>query len=135
MKGVLDTAVGYCGGSTKDPTYPAVCSGATGHAETVELSYDPSVISYRQLLKEFWAMHDPTQGNRQGWNFGNQYRSAIFCADDEQLAEAIASRDELQEQLKRNITTEIKLLEKFWRAEEYHQQYYLKKGVSACRVP
>lgn len=134
MKGVLETAVGYCGGTYEHPTYQIVCGGRTGHAETVELGFDPATISYEQLLNEFWNMHDPTQGNRQGWNFGSQYRSAIYCEDDEQYKTAIASRDALQAALRRPVSTEIKMLEKFWRAEEYHQQYYEKKGVSACRI-
>lgn len=134
MKGVLETAVGYCGGTQDNPTYHLVCGGRTGHAETVEVGFDPAVISYEQLLKQFWNMHDPTQGHRQGWNLGSQYRSAIYCSDEEQYAEAIASRDAWQAALRRPITTEIKLLDKFWRAEEYHQQYYEKKGVSACKI-
>ena len=134
MKGVLETAVGYCGGTYDNPTYQIVCAGRTGHAETVELDFDPAAISYEQLLNEFWNMHDPTQGNRQGWNFGSQYRSAIYCTDQEQYKIAVASRDALQAALRRPVTTEIKMLEKFWRAEEYHQQYYEKKRVSACRI-
>lgn len=136
MKGVVDTAVGYCGGHFENPSYQIVCTGNTGHAETVEISYDPELVSYDQLLKEFWGMHDPTQGNRQGWNFGSQYRSAIYCADEETLKTTEASRDLLQARLGRKITTEIAMLKKFWRAEEYHQQYYEKKGYSsaACRT-
>lgn len=135
MPGVVDTAVGYCGGTLENPTYHTVCSGRTGHAETVEVTYDPEVISYKKLLSEFWGMHNPTQGNRQGMNLGSQYRSAVYCSDEEQLTEAIASKDALQELLKSHITTEIKLLDTFWRAEEYHQQYYAKKmGTASCRI-
>ncbi|MBX9689501.1 MAG: peptide-methionine (S)-S-oxide reductase MsrA [Candidatus Obscuribacterales bacterium] len=134
MKGVLETAVGYCGGKTENPSYPLVCSGTTGHAETVEVAFDPDILAYDELLRLFWQMHDPTQGMRQGFNIGSQYRSAIYCQDDEQLKAAEISRDRLEAQLGKKISTEIKLLSKFWKAEEYHQQYYEKKGYSPCRL-
>lgn len=134
MAGVLDTAVGYCGGTTDQPNYEIVCSGRTGHAETVEVTFDPEKISYTELLKHFFSIHNPTQGNRQGLNIGSQYRSAIFCSDDEQLTEAKALRTAIEEQANRKLTTEIAPLKTFWRAEEYHQQYYLKHKVGACRI-
>ncbi|MBX9570223.1 MAG: peptide-methionine (S)-S-oxide reductase MsrA [Candidatus Obscuribacterales bacterium] len=134
MPGVLDTAVGYCGGTTEHPTYETVCSGRTGHAETVEVSFDPEKTTYTELLKHFFSIHNPTQGNRQGFNIGSQYRSAVFCSDDQQLAEAEALKDAIEKQVKRKVTTEIAPLKSFWRAEDYHQQYYLKRTGGACRI-
>ena len=126
--------MGYCGGTTENPTYREVCTGTTGHAEALEIEYDPSVISYQDLLKVFWKIHNPTQGLRQGWNFGDQYRSAIFCANNTDLEIALASAATEQRNHRHQITTQIAALPKFWRAEEYHQQYYAKKGVSSCRI-
>lgn len=134
MEGVLRTAVGYCGGKTQNPTYPDVCTGTTGHAETVEVEYDPGIISYDQLLKLFWEIHDPTSGRRQGWNIGDQYRSAVFCSDNESLLIANASKEIEQVNRRKPITTQILSLDRFWRAEEYHQQYYAKKGVGSCHI-
>ena len=126
--------MGYCGGTTQNPTYQDVCSGKTGHAEAVEVEFDPDQISYLDLLQVFWKIHDPTQGQRQGWNIGDQYRSAVFCQDAAQLQQANSSRQAQQANYRREITTQIALLEKFWLAEAYHQQYYAKKGASACRI-
>jgi peptide-methionine (S)-S-oxide reductase len=135
VPGVIDTAVGYAGGSVPDPTYERVCEGTTGHAESVSILFDPTIISYEKLLDIFWKSHDPTQLNRQGPDVGTNYRSAIFCHSPEQKAAAEASRDRLQDSGKyggRKIVTEIVPAEKFWPAEEYHQQYYEKCGRGYC---
>jgi peptide-methionine (S)-S-oxide reductase len=134
MKGVVDTAVGYMGGHTEDPTYEEVHSGTTGHAETVELAFDPSVLSYGQLLDRFWDLHDPTTPNRQGPDVGHQYRSVIFYYNDEQRKEAEGSKQRLQEsgRYKNDIVTEIVPAPRFWRAEEYHQRYLEKRGLAVC---
>jgi peptide-methionine (S)-S-oxide reductase len=134
FKGVLATASGFTGGHVANPSYELVCTGTTGHAETVLLEYDPTVVSYRQLLQEFWDLHDPTEGNKQGPDVGEQYRSAIWFFTPEQKAEAIASRDKLQKsgELKRPITTEILPAGPFYKAEEYHQQYVEKGGLAFC---
>jgi peptide-methionine (S)-S-oxide reductase len=132
LDGVIDTAVGYMGGHEPNPTYQQVCSGRTGHAEIVEVEFDPAVISYLELLKEFWTMHDPTTVNRQGNDIGSQYRSAIYTSTSSQLKEALATREVYNDVLKKNglddICTEIKSSEdmRFWRAEEYHQKYLYK---------
>jgi peptide-methionine (S)-S-oxide reductase len=127
LPGVVTTAVGYAGGSTPNPTYQESCTGRTGHAEAVLVAYDPSRISYEQLLKTFWENHDPTQGMRQGNDMGTHYRSIILTADDEQRAIAEASRDAYQAQLTAagyvQITTEIAPAGPFYYAEDYHQQY------------
>lgn len=132
--GVLATAVGYMGGHTPNPTYEAVCTDATGHAETVVLEYDPKLVSYDQLLDLFWDLHDPTTPNRQGPDHGSQYRSAIFFYTQEQKAKAIASRDRLQSsgEVSARIVTEIEPASKFTKAEAYHQQYVEKGGFAAC---
>ena len=136
LPGVWVTAVGYQGGARKDPSYEQVCSGATGHAETVQVVYDPTAIAYRALLREFFEAHDPTQGMRQGNDVGSQYRSAIFAADDAELAEAEAVRAAYDGQLaaagKGAITTEIGLAPPFYYAEEYHQQYLAKNPNGYC---
>lgn len=136
--GVLVTAVGYEGGTTPNPTYEEVCSGRTGHAETVRVVYDPSQISYEQLLKLFWEAHDPTQGMRQGNDRGTQYRSAIFTHTDAQAAAATASRDRYQAELTQAgygpITTEIRPAGDFYFAEAYHQQYLVKVPNGYCPV-
>ncbi len=134
MKGVVDAAVGYMGGHTEDPTYEDVHSGKTGHAETVELTFDPSVLSYEQLLDVFWDLHDPTTLNRQGPDVGHQYRSVIFYYSDEQRKEAEESKRRLQEsgKYKSRIVTEIVPAPRFWRAEEYHQRYLEKRGLAVC---
>jgi peptide-methionine (S)-S-oxide reductase len=130
VKGVVSTVVGYTGGSFKDPTYKDVCSGKTGHAETVEIEYDPSRVSYEELLSVFWENHDPTTLNRQGPDIGTQYRSAIFFHTPEQKAAAIASKENLQKsgRYKNPISTEITPASRFYRAEDYHQQYFEKRG-------
>jgi peptide-methionine (S)-S-oxide reductase len=137
LKGVTSAQVGYTGGSIDDPTYKQVCTDRTGHAEAVELEYDPAQISYDDLLNAFWEMHDPTTMNRQGPDVGSQYRSAIFYHTPEQEAAAKKSRDALAAsgKFKRPIVTEIKPATKFWRAEEYHQQYFGKNGIAACHLP
>jgi peptide-methionine (S)-S-oxide reductase len=134
LAGVKDTAVGYMGGSLKNPTYQDVCTDRTGHAEVVEVDFDPAVVSYHDLLNVFWENHDPTTKNRQGPDVGAQYRSAIFFHSPEQEAEAKRSRDEAQKNFKRPIVTEIVPAGDFWRAEEYHQQYLEKRGLSHCRL-
>jgi len=130
VKGVVSTAVGYTGGSFKDPTYKDVCSGKTGHAEAVEIEYDPSRVSYEELLSVFWENHDPTTLNRQGPDIGTQYRSAIYVHTPEQKAAAIASKENLQKsgRYKNPISTEITPASQFYRAEDYHQQYVEKRG-------
>lgn len=132
VKGVVSTAVGYAGGSVKNPTYEDVCTDQTGHAEVVQVEYDPSVVSYDELLSVFWKIHDPTTLNRQGPDVGAQYRSAIFFHSPEQKAQAEASKEKLQKsgRYKRPIVTEITPASEFYRAEEYHQQYFEKRGLS-----
>jgi peptide-methionine (S)-S-oxide reductase len=134
--GVFSTAVGYAGGVTPNPTYHEVCSGGTGHAEVVQVVFDPAVISYEQLLKLFWEHHDPTQGMRQGNDVGTQYRSAIYCYGDGQRAAAEASRDAYQAVLRAggygDITTEIAEAPAFYFAEDYHQQYLAKNPGGYC---
>jgi len=136
--GVIVTAVGYQGGFTPNPTYEEVCSGKTGHAEAVRVVYDPSRISYEQLLKLFWEAHDPTQGMRQGNDVGTQYRSAIFTHSDGQAAAADASREMYQAELSKagygEIQTEIRPAPEFYFAEDYHQQYLAKVPNGYCPV-
>ena len=138
LDGVYTTAVGYAGGTTPDPDYKQVCSGSTGHAEVVLVVFDPAVISYEQLLAVFWENHDPTQGMRQGNDIGTQYRSAIYTLDDDQDAAARQSLPDFQAELHKagygDITTEIKALDKFWYAEDYHQQYLAKNPGGYCGV-
>jgi peptide-methionine (S)-S-oxide reductase len=132
IEGVVATRVGYTGGALVDPTYEQVCSGRTGHAEAVQVWFDPDVVSYGELLDTFWSAHDPTTRNRQGWDFGSQYRSAIFFHDADQERVAIASRDERQTSVRRPIVTEIVAASPFYDAEEYHQRYFEKHGGAAC---
>jgi peptide-methionine (S)-S-oxide reductase len=134
-KGVVSTAVGYEGGTMKNPTYRDVCTDMTGHAEVVEVEYDPEKISYEDLLKVFWANHDPTTLNRQGPDVGTQYRSVIFYHTPEQQAAALASKEKLEKsgRYRRPIVTEIVPATSFYRAEEYHQQYLEKRGLSSCK--
>jgi len=127
VKGVTSAIVGYTGGNFDNPTYRNVCSGTTGHAESVEITFDPSKVSYKELLKVFWEIHNPTTINRQGLDFGTQYRSAIFFHNKKQEKEAIESKKENQKNFNKKIVTEIKPLTKFYKAEEYHQQYLSKK--------
>jgi peptide-methionine (S)-S-oxide reductase len=136
VKGVTDTAVGYSGGTMKNPTYEDVCTDRTGHAEVVQVEYDPSQVSYEELLNVFWENHDPTQMNRQGPDVGRQYRSAIFFHTPEQEAAARASKEALERSGKyqRPIVTEIVPAAEFYRAEEYHQRYLEKRGLAHCRI-
>jgi peptide methionine sulfoxide reductase msrA/msrB len=133
-KGVLNTTVGYMGGKTENPTYEAVCSHTTGHAEAVLVEYDPDEISYGTLLAVFWKMHDPTTLNRQGPDVGSQYRSAVFYFSEEQKKEAETSMEEAQKGHGRKIVTEIVAAPTFWKAEDYHQRYYQKRGIKGCAV-
>lgn len=133
--GVKATAAGYSGGQVEDPTYREVCSGTTGHAEVVHVTYDPNEISYEELLKVFWENHDPTQLNRQGPDRGEQYRSVIFTYDADQEKAARASKEALQKTDKykdRDIVTAIEPAREFYRAEDYHQQYLEKRGLAQC---
>jgi peptide-methionine (S)-S-oxide reductase len=132
IEGVVRTRVGYTGGHTVDPTYEQVCSERTGHAEAIEVWFDPALVGYAELLGVFWQLHDPTTPNRQGWDFGSQYRSAIFFHDAEQERLASASRDQRQSELARPIVTEIVAAPAFYEAEEYHQRYFEKHGGAAC---
>ena len=134
IPGVLATAVGYSGGHVANPTYRQVCSDSTGHAEVVEVEYDPARVSYEQLLAVFWESHDPTQLNRQGPDIGSQYRSVIFYYDEAQKAAAEASKAALEAsgRYRRPIVTAIEPAGTFWRAEEYHQQYLEKRGLTTC---
>jgi peptide-methionine (S)-S-oxide reductase len=136
IPGVIDTAVGYLGGHMQDPTYQDVCTDETGHAEVVQVTYDPAKVSYEQLLDSFWSAHDPTTLNRQGPDVGTQYRSAIFYHSPEQERIARASKDKAQNsgKFRRPIVTEITPTSPFYRAEEYHQKYLAKRGVSHCHI-
>ena len=136
LPGVLSTRVGYTGGRLENPTYKDVCTDTTGHAEAVEVEYDPAKISYDKLLEVFWENHDPTQLNRQGPDFGKQYRSAIFFHDDEQERAAKASKEALEKsrRFSKPIVTQIVPAEKFYEAEDYHQQYLEKRGLATCHI-
>ncbi|MFP4616348.1 MAG: peptide-methionine (S)-S-oxide reductase MsrA [Thiohalorhabdus sp.] len=129
VEGVTDVTVGYSGGTTEHPTYEQVCTGRTGHAEVVQVEYDPQRVRYEDLLEVFWSVHDPTQVNRQGPDVGTQYRSVILCHDAEQEAAARASRDRAQGRFRAEIATEIVPFEAFYPAEEYHQRYLEKRGM------
>ena len=135
IPGVIDAVSGYTGGRTENPSYREVCGHGTGHAEAVEVTFDPARVSYDDLLTAFWSIHDPTQLNRQGPDVGDQYRSAIFTHSPEQMREALASRDAEQKKYGRPIATQILEAPKFWRAEEYHQRYFEKNGGGACHIP
>lgn len=136
IPGVLSTAVGYLGGTLENPTYYDVCTGRTGHAEVVQVEYDPSRLTYDDLLTVFWENHDPTTLNRQGPDVGTQYRSAIFYHDDEQKEAAIKSKEERDRsgRYRRPIVTEITPATEFYMAEDYHQQYLEKRGLSSCHI-
>ena len=134
LRGVSHVESGYAGGARPNPTYEQVCSGATGHAEAVEVTFDPSEVSYADLVDKFWGFHDPTQVNRQGWDVGTQYRSAIFTHSPEQAEAAAESKARAQARFPRPIATEITDASAFWPAEEYHQQYLVKNGRAHCRV-
>lgn len=132
-KGVTSTRVGYSAGNTENPTYKQVCSGMTGHAEVVEVTYDPNIISYTTLLDLFWKMHNPTSLNRQGPDIGTQYRSIIIVNTNEQLEEAIKSKKRAQDNFQKSIVTEVVHGPVFYEAEDYHQHYHEKHGGS-CRL-
>jgi peptide-methionine (S)-S-oxide reductase len=136
VKGVKATAVGYSGGSLSNPTYEDVCTNRTGHAEVVQVEYDPAQVSYDDLLSIFWENHDPTTLNRQGPDVGTQYRSVIFYHTPQQKAAAAASKERLANsgKYRRPIVTEILPASTFWKAEDYHQQYLEKRGLSTCRI-
>ena len=136
VKGVLSTSVGYSGGTFPEPTYEDVCTGLTGHAEVVQVVYDPTRVSYEHLLEVFWTCHDPTSWNRQGPDVGSQYRSAIFYYNERQRQTALASKQALMQsgRLQRPIVTEISPVGEFYRAEDYHQQYLEKRGQSHCAI-
>jgi peptide-methionine (S)-S-oxide reductase len=136
IEGVTSTAVGYEGGALASPTYRDVCDGDTGHAEAVEVDFDPSRVSYDKLVDVFWDNHDPTTLNRQGPDVGEQYRSAIFFHDADQEAAARASKERQGKsgRFRRPIVTQILPAEKFWRAEDYHQQYLEKRGLASCKI-
>lgn len=136
IPGVIATRVGYTGGDLKNPTYKDVCTDETGHAEAVEVEYDPAKVSYEELLNVFWENHDPTQLNRQGPDFGTQYRSAIFYHSPEQEQSARASKQELEKSRRysRPIVTQIVPSVTFYQAEDYHQQYLEKRGLATCHI-
>jgi len=136
LPGVDATRVGYTGGSTEKPTYKDVCTDHTGHAEAVEVTYDPAEVSYDDLLKVFWENHDPTTLNRQGPDVGTQYRSAIFYHSPEQEKAARASKEQLEQShmFRRPIVTQIVPAVEFWQAEDYHQQYLEKRGLAHCHI-
>ena len=136
VKGVTDAAVGYSGGNMENPTYRDVCTGRTGHAEVVEVEYDPAEVSYEELLRVFWENHNPTELNRQGPDTGTQYRSAIFYHTEEQRKAAEESKRALEEsgRFRRPVVTVIEPASAFYPAEEYHQQYLAKRGLASCHV-
>lgn len=134
IKGVVSTQAGYTGGHTKNPTYEDVCANTTGHAEAVEVTYNPKEASYNDLLKAFWENHDPTQRDRQGPDVGTQYRSAIFYHNEAQKTAAEKSRQQQQKKLKGKIATQIVAASKFYPAEEYHQKYLQKHGMGTCHI-
>jgi peptide-methionine (S)-S-oxide reductase len=134
VAGVRDAAVGYCGGSLESPTYQDVCSGTTGHAEVVEVDFDPEEVDFETLAELFWKCHDSTTLNRQGPDVGTQYRSAIFFHSPEQQQLAEASKAAAQQRISRPISTEITEASTFYRAEEYHQQYLEKRGQGSCHL-
>lgn len=137
LKGVKTTAVGYMGGHTANPTYKDVCNDDTGHAEVVQVEYDPQQVSYDDLLKVFWACHDPTQLNRQGPDEGTQYRTAIFTYSDAQKIAAEKSKKTLSDsgKYKKPVVTTIEPAPVFYMAEDYHQQYLEKRGLASCHIP
>ena len=136
IPGVITAESGYSGGHVANPTYKDVCTDETGHAEVVQVTFDPVKVSYEKLLDAFWQMHDPTQVNRQGPDYGSQYRSAIFFHSPEQKAAAKKSKAALEAngKLRRPVATEITAAGTFWRAEEYHQKYLEKRGATSCHI-
>jgi peptide-methionine (S)-S-oxide reductase len=134
IPGVLDAEAGYVGGATQNPSYREVCTGRTGHAEAVRVTFDADAVSYDTLLDAFWSLHDPTQLNRQGPDVGTQYRSAVFATDDAQRTAAEASKVRVQTRFSRPIATQILPAAPFFRAEDYHQRYLEKQGLRTCRI-
>jgi methionine-S-sulfoxide reductase len=137
LPGVLDARVGYTGGRTEHPDYRAVCSHTTGHAEAVEVTFDPNVVTFERLVRHFFEIHDPTQLDRQGWDVGDQYRSAIFTVDEEQrrVADQVIRDLEDQKRFKKPIVTQVAPASTFWAAEEYHQRYFEKRGIApSCHI-
>ncbi len=136
INGVADAAVGYAGGTKENPTYEEVCSAETGHAEVVQVEFDPNIVSYRDLLDVFWANHDPTTPNRQGPDVGTQYRSVVFYHNDEQRVAAEETKEKLNTsgKFRRPIVTQIEPAPPFYRAEEYHQRYLEKRGMAHCAI-
>lgn len=134
LDGVTSTAAGYAGGVVDNPTYEQVCSDRTGHAEVVQVEFDPAKISYDELLEVFWTSHDPTQVNRQGPDYGSQYRTVIFVEDADQEIAATRSKAHAQARFRQPIATTIEKAPAFWPAEDYHQQYLEKRGLSSCHV-
>lgn len=134
VPGVVATAVGYTGGHTERPTYKQVCNTNTGHAEAIMIEFDPSAVTYSQILAIFWDIHNPTTMNRQGPDVGSQYRSAIYVLNDDQKTEALESKTSFQRKFSSPIVTEITKSSKFWPAETYHQQYHQKTGTAACPI-
>jgi peptide-methionine (S)-S-oxide reductase len=136
IPGVVSTRVGYTGGHTPNPTYEQVCTGTTGHAEALEVTYDPNLVSYEKLLDLFWSNHNPTTPNQQGPDIGSQYRSVIFCSTLEQKELAEKSKEALEKsgKFKKPIVTEIVSAMEFYEAEEYHQKYFEKRGGGACHI-
>jgi peptide-methionine (S)-S-oxide reductase len=135
IEGVLSVASGYAGGATPNPTYEEVCTGETGHAEVIQVAFDPSFVSFDEILDIFWQAHDPTTVDRQGGDVGTQYRSIILYATEEQKVKAEASRARAQKKFRDPIVTEIRPLERFWKAEDYHQNYYnAHQNVPYCRM-
>ncbi|GAC1365941.1 MAG: peptide-methionine (S)-S-oxide reductase MsrA [Actinomycetota bacterium] len=136
VPGVIDTGVGFAGGKTENPSYKDVCGHRTGHAEVVQVDYDPEQVSYRQLLDVFFQVHNPTTKNRQGFDLGSQYRSVVFYHDEAQRAAALATKDAVDASGKhrKKVVTQIEPAPTFWRAEEYHQRYYDRKGITSCDI-
>jgi peptide-methionine (S)-S-oxide reductase len=132
VEGVTQTRVGYSGGTLENPSYEDVCSHTTGHAEVVEVTYDPERVTYEQLLDVFWGKHDPTQLNRQGWDVGDQYRSAIFFHDEDQHEAATCAKAREQARWSAPIVTQVEPAQTFYEAEDYHQRYLEKQGRSSC---
>ncbi len=132
--GVQNALVGYEGGSLENPSYGDVCTGRTGHAEVVEVEFEPDQVSYDDLLDKFFGLHNPTQKNRQGWDVGTQYRSAIFVHDDEQRQAAERAKERAQGNHRKTIQTQIEPASSFYKAEDYHQRYLEKRGLATCAV-
>ena len=134
LPGVKDAAVGYMGGTLENPSYEQVCTDRTGHAEVVQVEFDPEEVSYDEVLDTFWSVHDPTQLNRQGPDVGTQYRSVVFFHTPEQQEHALASKARVQAGYDHPVVTSIEPASEFWRAEDYHQQYLVKRGLATCAI-